>query len=64
MIWKASRIGKTRVKNKFALIPTRVDGYWIWLESYKIIQEYAYSYALGGAWLTTGYILENKKLAH
>jgi hypothetical protein len=47
MIWKACRIGETRVKNKFALLPTRIDGYWIWFESYKLIQEYAYTYALG-----------------
>lgn len=43
MIWKmkqSPRIGDTRIRRRFALIPTRVGNYWVWLQWYFVQEEF------------------------
>lgn len=46
MKWKARftipkyTAGTTRIKTVFALLPVYIDGYFVWLRNYEILQAY------------------------
>lgn len=42
MRWKKLKVGDTRIKNKFCLLPTTINGIVYWLERIKILQKYTY----------------------
>jgi hypothetical protein len=38
------KVGDIRRRNKFAFLPTKVDEYTVWLESYQVTEEYKAMY--------------------
>ena len=40
MRWKAAKIGDTRIRKWFLLIPWVINGKWVWLERVAVKQEY------------------------
>jgi hypothetical protein len=60
MIWKLPRIGDTKVKVKFVLIPRLIgsldEGTWVWLEKVRITYKYERQF-WGVGWCAHSYEL-------
>ena len=51
MRWSKPSIGDIRLKKGFALLPREMpDGDTVWLERYKVMQEYRYCFNGGSRW--------------
>ena len=47
---KSPSIGDEQTFSKFAFIPTKIDGQWIWLEPFKVTYKYVTEVGYAPGW--------------